>query len=67
VRIAYNPELYGSLVGLTSKVVFANSAKQNMKIISKKYWQDMTNFVEQISIKFEVFFLVLMNLLRIVQ
>jgi len=26
-----------------------------MKIISKKYWQDRKNFVEQISIKFEGF------------
>jgi len=28
-----------------------------MKIISKKYWQDMKNFVEQISIKFGGFLL----------
>jgi len=28
-----------------------------MKIISKKYWKDMKNFVEQISIKFGGFFI----------
>jgi len=28
-----------------------------MKIISKKYWQDMKNFVDQISIKFGGFHL----------
>jgi len=27
-----------------------------MKIISKNYWQDMKNFVEQISIKFRGFY-----------
>jgi len=33
-----------------------------MKIISKKYWQDMKNFVEQISIK--LWFLLKTNLDR---
>jgi len=33
-----------------------------MKIINKKYWQDMKKFVEQISIKFEDFYLIKMNL-----
>jgi len=37
-----------------------------MKIISKKYWQDMKNFVEQISIKFGGFYLNKMNLVQIV-
>jgi len=27
-----------------------------MKIISKKYWQDMKDFVEQISVKFRGFY-----------
>jgi len=31
-----------------------------MKIISKKYWQDMKNFIEQISIKFGGFYLIKM-------
>jgi len=32
-----------------------------MKVISKKYWQDMKNFVEQISMKFRGFYLIEMN------
>jgi len=39
-----------------------------MKIISKVYWQDMKNFVEQISIKFEgfTFYLIKINLVQTV-
>jgi len=37
-----------------------------MKIISKKYWQDIKNFVEQISIQFRDFYLIKMNLVQIV-
>jgi len=37
-----------------------------MKIISKKYWQGMKNFVEQISIKFGGFYLIKMNLVETV-
>jgi len=37
-----------------------------MKIIYKKYWQDMENFVEQISIKFGDFYLIKMNLVQTV-
>jgi len=32
-----------------------------MKIISKKYWQDMKNFIEQISIRFGGFCVIKMN------
>jgi len=35
-----------------------------MKIISKKYWQDMKNFVEPISVKFGGFYLINMNLVQ---
>jgi len=35
-----------------------------MEIISKKYWQDMKNFVEQISIKYRGFYLIKMNLVQ---
>jgi len=37
-----------------------------MKIISKKYWQDMRNFVEQISIKIGGLYLIKMNLVQTV-
>jgi len=37
-----------------------------MKIIGKKYWHDMTNFVEQISKKFGGFHLIKMNLVQTV-
>jgi len=37
-----------------------------MKIISKKYWQNMKNFVQQISIKFAGFYLNRMNLVQTV-
>jgi len=35
-------------------------------IISKKYWQDIKNFDEQISIKFGEFYLIKMNLVQTV-
>jgi len=38
-----------------------------MKIIIKKYWQDMKNFVEKISIKIEGFYLINMNLVQTLQ
>jgi len=38
-----------------------------MKIISKKQWQDMKNFVEQIWIKLGGFYLITMNLVQTVQ
>jgi len=37
-----------------------------MKIISNNYWQDMKNFVEQISKKFRGFYLIKMNLVQTV-
>jgi len=37
-----------------------------MKIMSKKYWQDMKTFVEQISIKFGGFYIIKMNLVQTV-
>jgi len=37
-----------------------------MKIISKKYCQDMVTFVEQISIKFGSFYVIKMNLVHTV-
>jgi len=37
-----------------------------MKIVGKKYWQVMKNFVEQISIKFGSFYLIKMNLVQTV-
>jgi len=37
-----------------------------MKIIRKKYWQDMKNFVKQILIKFGGFYLKKMNLVQTV-
>jgi len=42
------------------------SAKQDIKLISKKYWQDIKSFVEQISIKFRGFYLIKMNLVQTV-
>jgi len=36
-----------------------------MKIIRKKYWQGMKNFVEQISIKFGGFYSIKMNLYKL--
>jgi len=40
-----------------------------MKIVRKKYWQDMKNFVKRISIpvKFGGFYLINMNLVQTVQ
>jgi len=35
-----------------------------MKIISPKYWQDMKNFVEQISKKFGGFYIIKTNLVQ---
>jgi len=51
VWIAYSPDLWqhNNEVDQLNKT---KSVKQDMKIISKMYWQDMKNFVEQISIKF---------------
>jgi len=37
-----------------------------MKIISKKYWQNIKIFVEQISIKFGGFYLIKINLVQTV-
>jgi len=37
-----------------------------MKTISKKYWQEMKNFVEQISIKFGGFYFIMMNMFQTV-
>jgi len=37
-----------------------------MKLISKKYWQDMKNFVEKISTKFTDFYLNKMNFVQTV-
>jgi len=42
------------------------SAKQDIKIISKKYWQDMKNFAKQILIKLGGFYLIKMNLIQTV-
>jgi len=42
------------------------NAKQDMKIISKKYLQDIRNFVEQISIKFGDVYLNKTNLVQTV-
>jgi len=64
VWIAYSSD-YGNL---TSEVGYnhAKSTKQDMKIISNNYWQDMKSFVEQISIKFGSFYLINMNLVQTV-
>jgi len=37
-----------------------------LKIHSKKYWQDVKSFVNQISLKFRNFHLIKMNLVQIV-
>jgi len=47
---------YSSLISEVDQLNEAKSAKQGMKIISKKYWQDIKNFVDQIPLKFEGFY-----------
>jgi len=37
-----------------------------MKIISKKYWQDMKKLLEQIAVKFGSFYLIMTNLVQTV-
>jgi len=53
---------YVSLISEVDNLTKQKCAKQDMKMISKKYCQNMKNFVEQISIKFGGFiYLIKMN------
>jgi len=48
-----------------SKLTYlSKKCKGTGTFISKKYWQDMNNFVKQISIKFVVFDVIKINLVQ---